>query len=151
MLNEVQIARFWSRVDKGGPEDCWPWTGGLHHHGYGCMGVPGTTMAHRIAYMLLRGSIPGGLVLDHLCRNILCCNPAHLEPVTILENLKRGNYPTKKTHCVNGHPFTEENTYQAGRLDLGRSNRQCRRCRADRERQRRLRRKQAASLDGASA
>lgn len=46
--------------------------------------------AHRVAYELTHGSAPEGLVIDHLCRNRLCCNPAHLEAVTGLENVRRG-------------------------------------------------------------
>lgn len=45
---------------------------------------------HRLAYEELVGPIPGGLDLDHLCRNTCCCNPGHLEPVTRAENTRRG-------------------------------------------------------------
>ncbi len=48
-------------------------------------------MAHRVAYQLMIGQIGQGLVLDHLCKNRRCCNPEHLEPVTIRENTLRGD------------------------------------------------------------
>lgn len=55
------------------------------------------------------------MVLDHLCRITLCCNPEHLEPVTQAENIMRGIAPSAfnavKTHCKRGHEFTPENTY----------------------------------------
>ena len=71
--------------------------------------------AHRVAYELVKGKIPAGLELDHLCRNRICCNPAHLEAVTGRENSLRGVSPWAKnacaTHCPRGHPYDAENTY----------------------------------------
>lgn len=67
---------------------CWTWTGDIQNRGYGYLRCRCDT-AHRIAYQVLAGSIPKGLTLDHLCRNKLCCNPAHLEPVTVQENIRR--------------------------------------------------------------
>ena len=92
--------------------------------------------AHRVVWSLTNGPIPDGLVLDHLCRNRACCNPAHMEPVTIGENVMRGEtIPARnaaKTECGNGHPFDPENTYISTR-----GARVCRRCHALWEAQRR--------------
>lgn len=60
-------------------DDCWEWTGKAAS-GYG---------AHRRVYEWLRGPVPEGLELDHLCRNKLCVRPDHLEPVTRAENMRR--------------------------------------------------------------
>lgn len=46
---------------------------------------------HRLLYELLRAPIASGLVLDHKCRVRCCCNPWHLEPVTVQINTQRGD------------------------------------------------------------
>lgn len=100
--------RFWSFVDIDG--DCWTWHGALNAYGYGRFQQG---MAHRVSYELSVGAIPEGLVLDHLCRNTVCVNPAHLEPVTIGENVLRGVNPpavnARKTHCIRGHLLSPDN------------------------------------------
>lgn len=99
---------------------CWVWQLAIGGTGYGTITVNGRTMrAHRVYYARERGDIPEGLVLDHLCRNRRCVNPAHLEPVTDRENILRGEGPpaqnARKTHCPRGHEFTPENTGYAQR------------------------------------
>lgn len=84
--------RFFQFCTPG--DGCWEWTGARQPDGrydYG-MFWDGTraVRAHRFAYELLVGPIPVGLELDHLCRNPPCVNPAHLEPVTHAENIRRG-------------------------------------------------------------
>ena len=85
--------RFWSRVDK--TPSCWVWTGTLYQSGYGHFKPVGKIPAsvHRWAYEQLVGPIPAGLTLDHLCRVRRCVRPDHLEPVTIAENVLRGQSP----------------------------------------------------------
>lgn len=125
--------RFWPKVREA-PGGCWEWTGAILRNGYGTIfsgsvfARPRMLMAHRAAYQLVVGVIPPGLDIDHLCRNRACVNPAHLEPVTRRENLRRGLVPIKPyrvpvTHCKHGHAYDEANTY----LDA-RGGRRCRAC-----------------------
>jgi hypothetical protein len=74
---------------------CFLWLGSRTKGGYANLGVEGvTTYAHRLSYELNVGSIPEGLVLDHLCRVRHCINHAHLEPVTNQVNTVRGRVAT---------------------------------------------------------
>ena len=112
---------FWAQVRRG---ECWEWTG-YRVRGYGRFNWNSKySGAHRIAYEALVGSIPAGLVIDHLCRNPPCVNPAHMEPVTQGENVRRGFWGTR-TRCANGHELTETNIFR--RVDGGRRCRTCQR------------------------
>lgn len=70
---------------------------------------------HRVAYEQLRGPVDQQLDLDHLCRVRRCFNPWHLEPVTAMENIMRGEGIARgyaaQDSCVYGHPFTGDNLY----------------------------------------
>ena len=94
---------------------CWGWTKATAE-GYGVISVKNRlSQAHRIAYELWIDKIPSGLVIDHLCRNTICINPKHLEPVTVRENILRGvggpAVNSKKTHCIRGHLLQGDNLF----------------------------------------
>ncbi len=125
------LARVMEFISPEPNSGCWLWTGQLTHQGYGRIigrvdgGPRKYHSAHRLVYRTLRGHIPDGLVLDHLCRIHSCVNPAHLEPVTCKENIRRGETALanlNKTHCPQGHPYSPENVY----LHAGRHCRICR-------------------------
>lgn len=113
---------------------CWVWTGEITYQGYGKIYINGKNRnAHRYFYEQVKGKIPEGLTIDHLCRNKACVNPEHLEAVTLLENIRRSlKYKkprVKNPNCPKGHPFDENNLYFY-RNKNGRGKRLCRKCRA---------------------
>ena len=105
--------RFWQRVNK--TTGCWNWTGAITTDGYGSFwvtivpGVYQSMLAHRFSFMFHGGKLIEGLTIDHLCRNRKCVNPRHLEQVSSRENILRGlgraAINSRKTKCLNGHPF----------------------------------------------
>ncbi|MBF4998641.1 HNH endonuclease [Nocardia sp. BSTN01] len=102
---------------------CWVWQGRRSSKGYGYIDRKGQGFrAHRVSYTVFRGQIPGGLVLDHLCRNTSCVKPEHLEAVTNRINLKRGVGLTAERvrardsgRCINGHVLANVGLYRDGR------------------------------------
>jgi hypothetical protein len=122
-------------LENAGRDQCWDWPNGRNQYGYGTyLDEQGKRRsAHRVAYEMAKGTIPDGLVIDHLCRNRACINPAHLEAVTTRTNVLRSSCKTalnfRKTHCKNGHEFTPENTYTPKTKYGG--GRICRTCQAE--------------------
>ena len=129
--------RFWTKVAI--VVDCWEWHAHKNSAGYGQFWFEGRdVLAHRFSYELMVGPIPQGLQIDHLCRNRVCVNPDHLEPVTPLVNTRRGIRVTSPT-CIHGHERSPEN------VGVDRHGyRYCRPCGADRKRAYKAQRKAAA-------
>lgn len=126
--------RFWPKVVIGEPDECWNWTGYVSPKGYGSFnGETGTIEAHRFAYISRNGAPPAGLVLDHLCRNTICCNPRHLEPVTHRVNILDRSMGVKAVAyrngtCTKGHPKSRSVRHKDGRVAY------CRDCRNENRR-----------------
>lgn len=129
------LDRLMERVKKV-PNGCWIWQGAINRLGYGRIRVGShadrtsrVVYTHRLSYEFHVGPIPDDLVLDHLCHNPVCCNPAHLEAVPQRVNLLRGidtlaAVSAGRTECAQGHAFTPENT----RIDSRSGRRYCRAC-----------------------
>jgi hypothetical protein len=129
-LNRKQLARFFSKVTVDNITGCWNWTGAINRGGYGV----GThrakwTLTHRLMYAWAVGPLPLGREqnIDHFaCQNRRCCNPSHLELVSIAINVLRGAgisaRNARKTTCPLGHPLVPRKD-GAGRF--------CRRCSID--------------------
>lgn len=121
--------RFWAKVQIS--DRCWLWLAGLTPAGYGKFWLDGeTVLAHRVAYELIKGPIPDGLTLDHVCRIRRCVRPdeEHCDPATQRINTLRSPIApaainARKTHCAQGHPFDRSNTYHTAK-----GHRMCRTC-----------------------
>lgn len=123
--------RFIEKIIKL-PSGCWEWTGATVPFGYGVFqlgrGV-GVTRSHRFAYELWVGPIPEGMFVCHTCDNPPCCNPEHLFLGSNGDNMKdmhakNRSWQRRRTHCPQGHPYDEENTW----VDTS-GRRRCRKCR----------------------
>lgn len=93
---------FWDRVRLVPDTGCWEWTGPRNACGYGTTNVENrSALAHRVAWELLRGPIPDGLLVCHKCDNPPCCNPDHLFLGTQADNMqdaaRKGRIPGKRT------------------------------------------------------
>jgi hypothetical protein len=137
------VARFWAKVDRRGPDECWLWNGTILSSGYGQFWCPPKKrLVHRFAYELAVGPIPDGLTIDHVkargCAHLNCVNPAHLEPVTMAVNVLRSMAASAvnaaKNTCPEGHQY-------GTRMTKGRVERFCRTCSNRLQRERRARSK----------
>ena len=104
--------RFWEKVDRRGPDECWEWTGSRTRQGYGLFRLhsrQSMQRAHRVAYTLHYQKIPDGLHCLHRCDNPSCCRPDHLWLGTNEENIRDRDMKVRcragvSTPCGERHP-----------------------------------------------
>lgn len=107
--DELFAEKFWKRVDKtSDPSGCWLWTGGKFNTGYGVLVRKNKQLlSHRVAYILSGHKIPEGLHLahsEHCVGKKHCCNPEHLTPKTVAENMAdkiRDGTDNRGENCYN--------------------------------------------------
>lgn len=118
---------------------CWIWTGAVNcERGYGYFLFDGKPrLAHRASWAMHKGQIPDGMNVLHRCDIPSCVNPNHLFLGTLSDNMQdcaaKGRAPQmNKTHCINGHEYTPENTAR----NHGGKHKYCRQCTNERARAR---------------
>lgn len=118
------LAAFFSKIELA-ENGCWVWRAAMTPN---CYGVFYGISAHRAAYLWFVGPIPALHHVDHLCRNTVCVNPAHLEAVTRQENARRASTFVVNGTCKRGHEATESNVGTM-KMGGGRTSRYCVICR----------------------
>jgi len=112
-LEQYQIDSFWEKVDIKSQDECWNWKKSLDSWGYGHVGFwDKLYKTNRVAWYLVNGDIPDGMVICHRCDNPKCCNPNHLFLGTFKDNtrdcVRKGRLPSRHGELNNSAKLTNE-------------------------------------------
>ena len=131
---------FYAKIQRVPCGGCWLWIAATDPDGYGFHHSElSTKRAHRYSFWLHNGYLTEGLMVRHLCHNPCCVNPDHLEEGTAKDNRRDAiqagraslgdeHYNSKKTHCPQGHEYTEDNVYLIQTRANARKSRTCKIC-----------------------
>lgn len=82
------LKNYWTKVDRRGPDECWPWLGAATDRGYGQCGAGGKCLATHVALAITGQPRPSEHHLAlHSCDNPPCVNPAHLRWGFVIDNV----------------------------------------------------------------
>lgn len=135
------VERFLARTKADPSTGCLLWTGPVNKRtGRGQTWFRGKNRyVHVISYLINHGELPLGLQVNHHCDVMICVNGDHVYAGTQADNMadmdargRRANQNSRKTHCVNDHEFSADNTFI--KTD---GSRMCRECHRQRTRARR--------------
>jgi hypothetical protein len=104
ILSPSFVSRFWSHVDMGAQDQCWPWTGMKDRQGYGILKArPYIYRAPRVSWAITSGSeLPDGMIVCHKCDCPACVNPSHLFIGTNYDNVQDKVSKGRQSHNRNG-------------------------------------------------
>lgn len=103
-ITESLIKRFWKKVQK--TDTCWIWTAYKNRQGYGRIGTSAAKAmnAHRVSWVIHKGSIPDAYFVCHSCDNTSCVNPDHLFLGTRQDNINDMMIKKRSRHfCKNDY------------------------------------------------
>lgn len=128
----MTVQHFMGNIKIEQSTDCWVWRLSKDRNGYGKLhitrpdGRRTVVVPHRWLYEQVIGRVQTGFELDHAaCQRRECVNPAHLEQVTHLENMRRSDRLGRRPQisCQRGHSLRDAyKNNQAG------TRRTCRHC-----------------------
>lgn len=131
-MNKLEdLFKYRSIEDRGYITPCWIWTACKDKNGYGITRIKYDKISvHRASFIFINS--PTKLKILHKCDVSACFNPEHLFEGTQKDNIrdavsKRRHRNSKRTHCKNGHPYTDDNTYIRIRSN-GNKERRCKIC-----------------------
>lgn len=114
-LTESELERLFAKIVADPATGCWNWNGCRAGRGYGQIKFRRRMVyVHRLMYAWVFSPLPTGIgkhipTVDHMCENLLCCNPLHLQVLSQRDNILKGGSISAKyalrTHCKKGHPL----------------------------------------------